>query len=145
MYSLASFVDEPAACILALETPAAGAECFNLADSCSLPPRLDDLPLLPAADRSPSCLGYGDPDGAEPLRSAVAALYPGALPEDVLITAGATEANYLALSALCEPGDRVIVATPTYLSATARGSASPRRNSGVLEASARGRLAPGAE
>ena len=96
------------------ETPAAGPESLNLADSCSLPPRLDDLPLLPAADRSPSCLGYGDPDGAEPLRSAVAALYPGALPEDVLITAGATEANYLALSALCEPGDRVIVATPTY-------------------------------
>ncbi|MDA8350810.1 MAG: aminotransferase class I/II-fold pyridoxal phosphate-dependent enzyme, partial [Pseudomonadota bacterium] len=32
----------------------------------------------------------------------------------VVVTVGAIEANFLALSALCEPGDRVVVAVPAY-------------------------------
>ena len=70
-----------------------------------LPPVLDQLPLAQPLDGSASFLGYGDPDGAPPLRAAVAALYPGARSEDVLMTAGATEANFLGLSTLCEPGN----------------------------------------
>jgi aspartate/methionine/tyrosine aminotransferase len=78
------------------------------------PPSLAALPLHRSVAESGLCLAYGDPDGAEALRAAVAALYPGARAKDVLITAGATEANFLALSTLCERGDRVIVAAPTY-------------------------------
>jgi aspartate/methionine/tyrosine aminotransferase len=89
-------------------------QTYDLSESCMRPPSLHTLPLHWSAEQSAPYLAYGDPDGAEALRSAIAALYPGARAQDVLITAGATEANFLALSTLCEPGDRVIVATPTY-------------------------------
>lgn len=97
-----------------LETGGVETDTYNLAESCVLPPRLDDVLLALPLGSSASRLGYGDPDGTEALRSAVAALYPGARSEDVLITTGATEANFLALSTLCGAGDRVIVAAPTY-------------------------------
>jgi aspartate/methionine/tyrosine aminotransferase len=35
-------------------------------------------------------------------------------PEDVLITAGAAEANYLALRQILEPGDRIVLETPGW-------------------------------
>jgi aspartate/methionine/tyrosine aminotransferase len=96
------------------EASGAEGETYDLSESCMRPPSIDALPLQRSAEGSAPFLAYGDPDGAEELRSAVAALYPGARAQDVLITAGATEANFLALSTLCAPGDRVIVAAPTY-------------------------------
>lgn len=97
------------------DTIGPGATTYNLAESCVLPPRLQDLPTPgQQPDDFARCLGYGDPNGSWALRAAVAALYVGARPEDVLITAGGTEANFLALSALCGPNDRVVIAAPTY-------------------------------
>ncbi len=61
-------------------------------------------------------LGYrtaaGDPD----LRAAIAALYPGRGPDDVLVAVGAAEALMLTFAAALAPGDRAISLTPAYQS-----------------------------
>lgn len=61
-------------------------------------------------------LGYrtaaGDPD----LRAAIAGLYPGRSPDDVVVTIGAAEALMLAFAAALRPGDRAVALTPAYQS-----------------------------
>lgn len=60
-------------------------------------------------------LGYQPCAGAKELRAAIAATLPGAAPENVLVTTGCAEANFLALSTLLGEGDRVALLTPNYL------------------------------
>ncbi|MGH2377908.1 MAG: aminotransferase class I/II-fold pyridoxal phosphate-dependent enzyme [Candidatus Limnocylindria bacterium] len=60
-------------------------------------------------------LGYAEGTGREATRALVAALHPGATPDDVLITTGTSEANFLALTTLVEPGDEVVVVMPNYM------------------------------
>ena len=59
-------------------------------------------------------LDYPEVRGNERLRSRIAALYPGASAENVLVTVGASEANHLIASTLLEPGDEVVALGPTY-------------------------------
>ena len=59
-------------------------------------------------------LDYPEVRGKELLRSRIAALYPGASAENVLVTVGASEANHLIASTLLEPGDEVVALGPTY-------------------------------
>ena len=59
-------------------------------------------------------LEHGQTNGGVDVREAVATMHPGCAPDQVLITNGATEALFLALSVLLEPGDRVVVATPVH-------------------------------
>ena len=44
-----------------------------------------------------------------------AALYPGASPDQVLVTTGSSEANFVTCWRLIEPGDRVAVMMPNYM------------------------------
>jgi aspartate/methionine/tyrosine aminotransferase len=60
-------------------------------------------------------LGYPQSNGTEPLRAAIAALYPGATPENVLVTSGSAEANFCVCWRFIEPGDRVAIVLPTYM------------------------------
>lgn len=60
-------------------------------------------------------LGYAEGTGREATRELVAALHPGATPADVLITTGTSEANFLALTTIVEPGDDVVVVLPNYM------------------------------
>nr|XP_061811980.1 capreomycidine synthase-like [Nerophis lumbriciformis] len=60
-------------------------------------------------------LGYGWTNGEPDLRRAVAALYPGVDEDEVLITCGSAEANFLAMWTLLEPGDEIVVMVPNYL------------------------------
>ncbi|HTU35789.1 MAG TPA: aminotransferase class I/II-fold pyridoxal phosphate-dependent enzyme [Candidatus Acidoferrum sp.] len=59
--------------------------------------------------------GYPQTNGSEELRSRIAALYPGARPENVLVTCGGSEANFICGWALTEPGDEVVFMTPNYM------------------------------
>ena len=59
-------------------------------------------------------LGYTDSRGTYELRSAIARLYPGRTADNVLVTTGAIEANYLVFVALLQPGDLVITEFPAY-------------------------------
>ena len=60
-------------------------------------------------------LGYPQTNGTVELRSAIAAMYPGATPDHVEVTNGGSEANLLALMHLVEPGDDVVMMTPNYM------------------------------
>ena len=59
-------------------------------------------------------LDYPEVRGTERLRARIAALYPGAGAENVLVTVGASEANHLIASTLLQPGDEMVALSPTY-------------------------------
>lgn len=59
-------------------------------------------------------LRYPQANGTPALREAIAALYPDATAENVLITVGAIQANLVALAALTQPGDTVALLEPNY-------------------------------
>jgi len=59
-------------------------------------------------------LGYSEAPGTIELRRAIAATYRGAGPEQILVTTGAIEANFLLFNVLLEPGDHVVAVYPAY-------------------------------
>ncbi len=76
--------------------------------------------LLRLTDTDPATLkalrlGYSQTNGTAELRQAIAELYPGATSENVLVTVGSSEANFVACWTLLSPGDRVAVQLPTYM------------------------------
>ncbi|MEL6846281.1 MAG: aminotransferase class I/II-fold pyridoxal phosphate-dependent enzyme, partial [Bacteroidota bacterium] len=62
-------------------------------------------------------LGYGQTNGSLELRQAIATLYPeGSIgPEQVLVTNGSSEANFVGMKSLLKAGDEVLVMLPNYL------------------------------
>lgn len=60
-------------------------------------------------------LGYPQTNGILKLREHIAALYPGAGPENVLVSVGCAEANYNAIHTLLAPGDEAVVMLPNYM------------------------------
>jgi len=86
----------------------------NLSESGVAPFTLAELVNLTGMDPSDTRLGYGHTEGSPLLRERIAALYPGATAADVLVTSGSAEANFIACWRLVEPGDRVVIVTPTY-------------------------------
>lgn len=59
-------------------------------------------------------LTYGDIEGSDRLRNAIASLYRTAKKENIAITHGAIGANAILMLTLVEPGDHVISVLPTY-------------------------------
>jgi aspartate/methionine/tyrosine aminotransferase len=60
-------------------------------------------------------LGYPQTNGSEELRARIAALYGQASANNVLLTCGGAEANYLATWMLIERGDEVVFMQPNYM------------------------------
>jgi aspartate/methionine/tyrosine aminotransferase len=92
---------------------------FNLSESGVHPLRLGDLLEGPddiAAMLSQE-LNYTQSNGTRELRGRVAALYPGATDGHVEITNGGSEANFVTLWSLLEPGDEVVMMVPNYMQA----------------------------
>lgn len=87
---------------------------YNLSESGVAPFTLAELRELTGVDPSGTSLGYGHTQGSQLLRERIAALYPGATADNVLVTCGSAEANFIACWRLVEPGDRVVIVTPTY-------------------------------
>jgi len=73
---------------------------------------LSDAELAELGAVSP---GHGSTDGTPALREAVAARYPAAAAENVLIAHGRSEANLLALMVLAERGDHIIFVAPSVI------------------------------
>ena len=59
-------------------------------------------------------LTYTQTNGTPPLRRRIADLHPGATEAHVQVVNGGSEANFVAVWALLEPGDEVVVQLPTY-------------------------------
>jgi aspartate/methionine/tyrosine aminotransferase len=60
-------------------------------------------------------LAYTQSNGTIELRSLIAGMYPGATIEHVEVTNGGSEANYLGVWRLVEPGDEVVLLVPNYM------------------------------
>jgi aspartate/methionine/tyrosine aminotransferase len=60
-------------------------------------------------------LGYGYTEGSPELRAAIATWYPGADADNILVTTGAAEANFLTIWTLCQAGDEVVFVIPNFL------------------------------
>jgi aspartate/methionine/tyrosine aminotransferase len=60
-------------------------------------------------------LVYVQSNGTEALRTAIAALHRGATADDVVVTNGTAEANFVAAWRLVEPGDEVVMVLPNYM------------------------------
>lgn len=89
---------------------------FNLSESGVHPltPRelLQDRDLDALLDQP---LVYTQSNGTTELRSLIAQLYPGASADHIQVTNGGSEANYLAVWRLVEPGDEVALLVPNYM------------------------------
>ncbi len=91
---------------------------YNLSESGVHPLSIQELLGLAGASALPLLevrLGYSQSNGTELLRGRVAALYQGVSPEQVLVTTGSAEANFIVCWRLIEPGDKVAVMVPNYL------------------------------
>ncbi len=60
-------------------------------------------------------INYPQANGTVELRETIAAMYPGATPDNVLVTVGAAEANFLAMTTLLAPGDEAVIMLPNYM------------------------------
>jgi len=60
-------------------------------------------------------LGYGQTNGSIELRDAVSAMYPNADRDNVLITNGSIEANFVAVWSLLNSGDELVLMLPNYM------------------------------
>lgn len=88
---------------------------YNLADSSVQCMRLIELvDDAEAEELLHTNLFYPEVNGTALLRQRIAALYPGAMPENVLATVGASQANHMICSTLLKPGDEVVVISPGY-------------------------------
>jgi aspartate/methionine/tyrosine aminotransferase len=91
---------------------------YNLSESGAHPLQLKELLAYDPSmldQMLESELGYGYAEGSPELREAIAQYYPGATADNVLVTVGCIEANYLVYSTLLRPGDQVAIQVPNYL------------------------------
>lgn len=90
---------------------------YNLAESGVDPLTVDELLAGPedlqALGRQQ--LLYNQGNGTIELRDLISRIYPGATRDNVLVTHGTCEANYLAVWNLVEPGDEVVMMLPNYM------------------------------
>jgi aspartate/methionine/tyrosine aminotransferase len=85
---------------------------YNLANSGLLGCTTADLAFEPG-DLLVNAPDAGSRDGYPPLKEAIATRY-GVTPAQVVLAEGTSGANFLAFSALIEPGDEVLIEQPTY-------------------------------
>ncbi|MEL6924422.1 MAG: aminotransferase class I/II-fold pyridoxal phosphate-dependent enzyme [Bacteroidota bacterium] len=89
---------------------------YNLTESGFHPYTLKEL-LSEAEleDIQNTVLGYGQTNGSIPLRQTIAQLYPNCHEEQIMVTNGTCEANFIACHTLLEKGDEVIMMVPNYM------------------------------
>ena len=88
---------------------------YNLSESGVEPVRMGELLGEELQELRDLSLGYPHVDGIPELKERIASFYEGASPDNVLVTVGAAEANFLATTTLAGPGDGVAVMLPNYL------------------------------
>jgi aspartate/methionine/tyrosine aminotransferase len=60
-------------------------------------------------------LNYPHVNGIPELRENIAALYEGAMMDNILVTVGAIEANYITIRTLLSAGDEIVIMLPNYM------------------------------
>jgi aspartate/methionine/tyrosine aminotransferase len=60
-------------------------------------------------------LGYGQTNGSIALRNRISALYPNLNSENIMVTNGSAEANFVAAHTLLKAGDEMVMMVPNYM------------------------------
>jgi aspartate/methionine/tyrosine aminotransferase len=95
---------------------------FDIAESGVYPLTTRDvLDLVPESERAATLdamldlrLGYTEARGTKELRAILASVYEGTTADEILVTTGAIEANYLLFTTLLNAGDHVVAIYPAY-------------------------------
>ena len=89
---------------------------FNLTESGFHPYTLSEL-LNPEQieQLTNEVIGYGQTNGSVQIRKNISAMYHKADEENVLVTNGSSEANFIACHTLLEKGDEVVMMVPNYM------------------------------
>jgi aspartate/methionine/tyrosine aminotransferase len=95
---------------------------YDIAESGILPLKLNDLLAFESPDDRAAILnrllnlplGYNEAVGTRELRTMIALTYENIDPDDILVTTGAIEANFLLFNVLLDAGDHVIAPYPAY-------------------------------
>ena len=91
---------------------------YDLSESGVLPMTMREL-LGPASDADAflagTSLGYPLSEGSDETRSNIAAWYPEATAPNITVVNGGSEANFLTVWSLLEPGDRLAFMIPNYM------------------------------
>jgi aspartate/methionine/tyrosine aminotransferase len=90
---------------------------YNLSESGVHPLAAGELLNEPALveELLSTRLGYVQANGTIELRERIAALYPGATADNVLVTVGCAEANLISVLTVMEPGDELVMMLPNYM------------------------------
>ena len=90
---------------------------YNLSESGVHPMTVHELVDDPAVieELLSTELGYAQANGVIELRERIAALYPGATPDNVLVTVGCAEANFITLQTMLRPGEEMVMMLPNYM------------------------------
>jgi len=90
---------------------------YNLSESGVHPMTVRELVNDPAVveELLNTELNYAQANGVIELREQIAALYPGATPDNVLVTVGCAEANFATFQTLLAPGDEMAMMLPNYM------------------------------
>ncbi len=89
---------------------------FNLSESSVHPMSVRELVpdqgfLMQLLDAP---LIYNQSNGTDELRATIATQYPGATLDNVEVTNGGSEANFVSIYSMLEPGDKVVIILPNY-------------------------------
>ncbi len=89
---------------------------YNLSESGVYPLTFEELvPSDKLEDIKKTPLGYIQTNGTTGLRERIAHIYPGASIENILVTTGSAEANFLLMWKFLEPGDEALIMLPNYM------------------------------
>jgi hypothetical protein len=89
---------------------------YNLSESGVHPLPLEELIPQDALEEIQSLeLGYIQTNGTHELREIISRLYPRSTKNNILVTSGSSEANFLLIWSSVEPGDEVVFMLPNYM------------------------------
>ena len=89
---------------------------YNLSESGVHPLSLEELiPQEILKEIKALKLGYIQTNGPQGLREIISRLYPGSTKDNILVTTGSAEANFLLIWGTVEPGGEVVFMLPNYM------------------------------
>jgi aspartate/methionine/tyrosine aminotransferase len=89
---------------------------YNLTDTGVHPFNLNELLNAKEIKKLLSLrMGYGYTNGSEELRDSICRFYPGTDRDNILVTNGTAEANFLSMWSHLEKGDEVVIMLPNYM------------------------------
>jgi aspartate/methionine/tyrosine aminotransferase len=88
---------------------------YNLSESGVHPLRVNELLDGADAEFLNQPLEYTQSNGTDELRKTIAAVYPGAEVDNLLVTNGSSEANFVSTWSFLERGGEVVVMLPNYM------------------------------